>query len=69
MANNNFQNVVGKKLARATYRHAVHGLRSKAQRQPFRSVTLLSVGALLGVLVGGMAGWLAGRNNNNNESD
>jgi hypothetical protein len=57
----NMQNVLGKKVARATWRHSVHGLRSKAQRQPFRSVTLLSVGAILGVLVGGTAGWLVGR--------
>lgn len=57
----NIQNVVGKKVARATYRHSIHGLRSKAQRQPFRSVTLLSVGAILGVLLGGTAGWLVGR--------
>lgn len=57
----NIQNVVGKKVARATVRHSVHGLRSKAQRQPFRSVTLLSAGGILGGIVGGTAGWLVGR--------
>jgi hypothetical protein len=57
----NIQNVLGKKVARATWRHSIHGLRSKAQRQPFRSATLLSVGAILGVLAGGTAGWLVGR--------
>ena len=55
------QNYLGKKAARATLRHSVHGLRSKAQRQPFRSVTLLSVGGVIGGLAGGTAGWLAGR--------
>jgi hypothetical protein len=57
----NVQNVVGKKVARATWRHSIHGLRSKAQRQPFRSVTLLSVGGIIGGLAGGTAGWLVGR--------
>ena len=55
------QNVVGKKVARVTWRHSVHGLRSKAQRQPFRSATLLSVGGVIGGLAGGTAGWLVGR--------
>jgi F0F1-type ATP synthase assembly protein I len=63
----NIQNVLGKKVARATYRHSVHGLRSKARRQPFRSVTLLSVGAILGVLIGATAGWLVGRSKSNDD--
>jgi hypothetical protein len=61
------QNVVGKKVARATWRHSIHGLRSKAQRQPFRSVTLLGAGTILGVLVGGTAGWLVGRGKSNGD--
>jgi hypothetical protein len=57
----NMQNALGKKVARATVRHSVHGLRSKAQRQPFRSATLLTVGGIIGGIAGGTAGWLAGR--------
>ena len=48
---------IGKKAAKATARHSVRGVKSKAQRQPLRSATLLSVGGLLGAA----AGWLAGR--------
>jgi hypothetical protein len=50
-------NTVGKKAAKATLRHSVHGVASKAQRQPLRSATLLGVGGF----VGAVAGWLAGR--------
>lgn len=56
------QSFLGKRAAQATLRHSIHGLRSKAQRQPFRSVTLLSVGGIIGGLAGGTAGWLVGRN-------
>jgi hypothetical protein len=48
---------VGKKAAKATFRHSVHGFVSKAQRQPLRSVSLLSAGGLIGAA----AGWFAGR--------
>lgn len=48
---------LGKKAAKATFRHSVHGVASKAQRQPLRSATLLSVGGLLGAV----SGWFAGR--------
>ncbi len=48
---------IGKKATKATVRHSVRGVASKAQRKPLRSATLLSVGGLLGVT----AGWLAGR--------
>jgi hypothetical protein len=53
----NIRNSLGKKAAKATLRHSVRGVASKAQRQPLRSATLLSVGGLLGAT----AGWLAGR--------
>jgi hypothetical protein len=53
----NIRNALGKKAAKATIRHSVRGVASKAQRQPLRSATLLSVGGL----VGATAGWLAGR--------
>jgi hypothetical protein len=48
---------LGKKATKATVRHSVHGLASKAQRKPLRSATLLTVGGL----VGAAAGWLVGR--------
>jgi len=52
-----FGKTVQKKAAKATVRHSVRGVASKAQRQPLRSTTLLSIGGLLGAA----AGWLAGR--------
>lgn len=48
---------VGRKAAKATFRHSVHGFASKAQRKPLRSVTLLSAGGVIGAA----AGWFAGR--------
>jgi len=52
-----FTRTLGKKATKATVRHSVRGVASKAQRKPLRSATLLSVGGL----VGAAAGWLAGR--------
>jgi hypothetical protein len=52
-----FGKTVGKKAAKATVRHSVRGVASKAQRKPLRSVSLLSVGGLVGLT----AGWFAGR--------
>jgi hypothetical protein len=48
---------IGRKATKATVRHSVRGVSSKAQRKPFRSATLLSVGGLFGAA----AGWFAGR--------
>lgn len=48
---------LGKKAAKATVRHSVRGVASKAQRRPLRSVTLLTIGWILGVT----SGWLVGR--------
>jgi len=48
---------LGKKATQATLRHSVRGLVSKAQRQPFRSATLLTAGGVMGLT----AGWVAGR--------
>ena len=48
---------IGKKATKATVRHSVRGVASKAQRKPLRSATLLSVGGLSSAA----AGWLAGR--------
>jgi hypothetical protein len=48
---------IGRKAVKATLRHSVRGVASKAQRQPLRSVSLLSAGGLIGAA----AGWFAGR--------
>jgi hypothetical protein len=48
---------IGKKATKATVRHSVRGLASKARRKPLRSTTLLSVGGVFGAA----AGWVAGR--------
>lgn len=48
---------LGRKATKATVRHSVRGLTAKAQRKPLRSLSLLSLGGV----VGGAAGWLAGR--------
>ncbi len=48
---------IGRKAAKATVRHSVRGIASKAQRRPLRSAGLLSAGGLLGAV----AGWFAGR--------
>jgi len=52
---------IGKKATKATLRHSVRGVASKAQRQPLRSATLLSVGGVFGGVFGAAAGWVAGR--------
>lgn len=57
----NVRSALGKKAAKATVRHSVRGLASKAQRKPLRSVTLLTAGVAVGGLVGATAGWFAGR--------
>lgn len=48
---------LGKKATKATIRHSVRGLQSKAKRQPLRSTGLLTAGGVLGLTVG----WVAGR--------
>jgi hypothetical protein len=48
---------IGKKAAKATVRHSARGVASKAQRKPLRSISVLSIGGV----VGATAGWLAGR--------
>lgn len=57
----NIGKTFGKKAAKATARHSVRGLASKAQRKPLRSASLLSAGGVLGGVVGAMAGFFAGR--------
>lgn len=48
---------VGRKATKATWRHSLHGVASKAKRQPLRSTALLGLGGA----VGAVAGWIAGR--------
>ena len=48
---------IGKKAAKATVRHSVRRVASKAQRKPVRSISLLSIGGA----VGATAGWFAER--------
>lgn len=52
---------VGKKAAKATFRHSVHSVAARAQRQPLRSVTLLTAGGVIGAAAGAAAGFVAGR--------
>ena len=60
---------ITKKAGKASARHTVRGLGSKAKRKPFRSATLLSAGGAFGVAfgvavggaVGAAAGFVAGR--------
>ena len=54
---NTFGRSIGKKATKATVRHSVRGVASKAQRKPLRSATLLSLGGLFGAATG----WFAGR--------
>lgn len=50
--------MIGRKATKATVRHSVRGVASKAQRKPLRSASLLGLGGAVGVA----AGWIAGRN-------
>jgi hypothetical protein len=60
----NLKKQLGRRAAKATFRHSVRGFVAKAQRQPLRSATLLTVGGL----VGGTAGWVAGRKTGHSET-
>lgn len=48
---------IGKKAAKATAKHSVHGLSDKARRKPLRTTSLLGAGALAGLVIG----WVTGR--------
>jgi membrane protein YqaA with SNARE-associated domain len=48
---------LARKAVKTTAKHTAHGATSKLARKPFRSVTLLALGALLG----GIVGWRIGR--------
>jgi ABC-type nitrate/sulfonate/bicarbonate transport system permease component len=48
---------LARQAVRTTAKHTAHGTASKFTRKPYRTVTLLMIGAGIGVLVG----WLIGR--------
>jgi hypothetical protein len=48
---------LARQAVKTTAKHTAHGAASKFTRKPFRSVTLLAIGAALG----GLVGWLIGR--------
>ena len=48
---------LARKAVKTTAKHTAHGAFSKVERKPFRSLTLLAVGAGIGALVG----WRIGR--------
>ncbi len=51
-----FGRTLGRKATKATMRHSVRGVASKAQRKPMRSATLLGVGGVVGIVTGFFAG-------------
>jgi hypothetical protein len=55
---------LARKAVKTTAKHTAHGAASKVTRQPLRSVTLLTIGALAGALVG----WLVGRSGGGDDS-
>ena len=47
----NAKGYVGRKAAKATVRHTVHGTASKVRRDPLRTSTLLGAGVLIGAVL------------------
>jgi hypothetical protein len=43
---------LGRKAAKATARHSVRGAMAKAKREPPRTLTLLAIGVVIGIVVG-----------------
>ena len=48
---------LARQAVKTTAKHTAHGATSRFARKPFRSVTLLALGAA----IGGIVGWLVGR--------
>jgi len=48
---------LARQAVKTTAKHTAHGATSKLTRKPFRSITLLAIGAG----IGGIVGWLIGR--------
>ena len=55
---------LARKAVKTTAKHTAHGAISKIERKPFRTFTLLTIGALAGALVG----WLVGRSGGSDEA-
>jgi len=51
------KSTITRKALKATAKHGAHGTATKFGRDPVRAVVLLAAGAVLG----GLAGWTAGR--------
>ena len=56
---------LARQAVKTTAKHTALGTASKITRKPFRSITLLTAGALLG----GLVGWLVGRKGGDDYSD
>lgn len=56
---------LARKAVKTTAKHTAHGAASKAVRKPFRSITLLAIGAVAGAVVG----WLIGRSGGGDSPD
>jgi hypothetical protein len=56
---------LARQAVKTTAKHTAHGAGSKLTRKPFRSVTLLALGATLGLVVG----WLIGRSSGDEPFD
>jgi hypothetical protein len=48
---------LARQAVKTTAKHTAHGTASKFTRRPFRTITLLALGAA----IGGLVGWLIGR--------
>lgn len=48
---------LARQAVKTTAKHTAHGAASRFARKPFRTITLLVIGAALG----GLVGWLVGR--------
>lgn len=56
---------LARQAVKTTAKHTAHGTASKFTRRPFRSVTLL----LIGAVAGGLVGWLIGRSGGGDDQD
>ena len=55
---------LARQAVKTTAKHTAHGFESKLARKPLRSLTLLSLGAIVGALIG----WTIGRSRGGSDS-